>query len=303
MFPGPVFRAELLMTSRRPRYYILRVGYGLILLAGLGMEFGKWRVDSGQLQRMEIREMAAFSMATFAAYAWWQLAAILALTPGLVAGVIAEERKRKTLHYLLASQLTSREIVLGKLGARLLHVFVFLAMGLPVFSLVSLFGGIDPEFVAYITGVTISTALLLASGSILISTFARGPRQAVVVAYAAEFVWVIGSSIVHGNERYMVWPPWLAWMGPFNRLAYAMSPLGVMQWLTTFSGEQNFMRTRYTQAPVDADVVPGPDLPEPVGHPGADRPAVGLHPRLGRAWRCWPSGPCIGWKPARAAAR
>ena len=54
--------------------------------------------------------------------------AVLLLTPTLVAGVIADERQRKTLHYLLASRLSSGEIILGKLAARLLHVGVFLGL-------------------------------------------------------------------------------------------------------------------------------------------------------------------------------
>ena len=42
--------------------------------------------------------------------------------PALVAGIISDEYQRKTLHYLLASRLSSAEIVLGKLGARMVHV-------------------------------------------------------------------------------------------------------------------------------------------------------------------------------------
>ena len=67
--------------------------------------------------------------------------AVLVLTPAIVAGVIADEKQRKTLQYLMVSRLNSAEIVLGKLFARLLHIGVFLAIGLPVMSLTSLFGG------------------------------------------------------------------------------------------------------------------------------------------------------------------
>ena len=47
---------------------------------------------------------------------------MLVLTPALVAGVIADEKQRKTLHYLMASRLNSAEIVLGKLLVRMLYV-------------------------------------------------------------------------------------------------------------------------------------------------------------------------------------
>ena len=70
---------------------------------------------------------------------------MLLLTPALVAGVIADEKQRKTLHYLMASRLSSAEIVLGKLLVRMLYVTVLLGVSLPVLSLLVLLGGIDPR--------------------------------------------------------------------------------------------------------------------------------------------------------------
>ena len=37
MLLGPVFRAELLRTARRRRYYAIRLIYGLLLLAIIGL--------------------------------------------------------------------------------------------------------------------------------------------------------------------------------------------------------------------------------------------------------------------------
>ena len=65
---------------------------------------------------------------------------VLVLTPPLVAGVIADEKQRKTLHYLMASRLSSAEIVLGKLLVRMLYVTVLLGVSLPVLSLLVLMG-------------------------------------------------------------------------------------------------------------------------------------------------------------------
>ena len=63
-----------------------------------------------------------FAFSTFCAITIGQEILVLLLTPALVAGVIADEKQRKTLHYLMASQLTSAEIVLGKLLVRMLYV-------------------------------------------------------------------------------------------------------------------------------------------------------------------------------------
>ena len=76
----------------------------------------------------------------------------------MVAGTIADERQRKTLHYLLASRLSSFEIVVGKLAARLLQLVVLVLTGLPIMSILSLFGGLDPPLIVAAFAGTLTTA-------------------------------------------------------------------------------------------------------------------------------------------------
>lgn len=191
MLPGPVFNVELLTTARRARYYLVRVLYASILLFVLYQTYSSffwWRARPGN--SYSIREMSNFAKTTFGSIAMSQLIAVLVLTPTLVAGVIADEKQRKTLHYLLASRLTSGEIVLGKLAARLLHVGVFLAIGLPIVSLIGLFGGVDPEFVVLAYAGTFTTAFFLAGISIWVSTTARRVRDAIFAVYLIEIAWL-----------------------------------------------------------------------------------------------------------------
>jgi len=152
------------------------------------------------------------------------------LTPTLVAGVIADERQRKTLHYLLASRLSSGEIILGKLAARLLHVGVFLGLGLPILSLLSLFGGVDPLGVVAYYAATITTAFFLASLSILISTYARRPREAISQVYMLEVAWLFLPSMIDAIGPRSGWPwneiyPWIA---PVNAWVAATSPASLL---------------------------------------------------------------------------
>ena len=140
MLLGPVFRAELLRTARKRHYYSLRTVYAIILLLIV------WSNFQGLLERAETRggsplidDFAEFALNTFLWFAGVQLATILILVPALFGGVIADEKQRKTMHYLMASRLSSGEIVLDKLAARLLHVGVFVLLGMPVMSLLTLF--------------------------------------------------------------------------------------------------------------------------------------------------------------------
>jgi ABC-type Na+ efflux pump permease subunit len=220
---GPVFHFERITTARRTRYYVLRVVYGLFLLYALWQEYLSWRWMP--LAAATIKNMSLFAQAAFLGFAGGQGFALLVLTPALVAGVIADERQRKTLDYLLASQLSSTEIVLGKLAARLLHVGVLVAIGLPVVCLVALFGGLDPWDVLAVYVGTGSVTLLVASLSIALSTVARRPREAILVAYILLAVWLLLPTMIDPIARHLDWP--LQWVKPVNDLVLLTHPLKV----------------------------------------------------------------------------
>jgi len=224
MLPGPVFNVELLISARRRHYYVIRLLYGLILLILLWSNYRALQ-GWGPRQRAEYstNELAAFAVGTFSSFASLQAGAILALTPALVAGAVADERRRKTLHYLLASRLSGGEIVLGKLMARLLHVGVLLAIGLPVMSLLGLFGGIDPNYVLMVYAATTTTAFFLAAISILVSSVTKRPRDAILVAYLLELCWLALVPVLHFWLR-SDFPALNALVGPVFDFLYATHP-------------------------------------------------------------------------------
>ena len=187
---GPVFQAELFTLSRRARFFVGRTLYGLLVLFIVSTTYqsmARMYYASGEIP---IDALASFGQAIFSAFATLQGVIILMMTPALVAGAIADERQRKTLHYLMASQLSSAQIILGKVAARLLRVAVIGAIGLPVLSLISLFGGIDPLLVLVVYCATATTTFFLASVSIYCSIGAVKPRDAIARAYLFEILWL-----------------------------------------------------------------------------------------------------------------
>ncbi|MDE2508914.1 MAG: ABC transporter permease subunit [Planctomycetota bacterium] len=233
MLPGPVFNVELLTTARRARYYVLRFVYGAILLLLVWMNNPELHRYGPSRTRHEysINEIASIGQTLFWTFFVAQSITILTLTPALVAGTIADERERRTLHYLMASMLSSPEIVLGKLGARMLHVGVFMLVGLPIMSLLSLFGGVDPEWVLRSFIGTISTAWLLSAASIWASTWSKRPRDAIAFVYLLEFAWLFLPTIIDTVLRTpgVVWP-WTyiyAAIQPANDWLVVSSPIGL----------------------------------------------------------------------------
>jgi ABC-type transport system involved in multi-copper enzyme maturation permease subunit len=233
MLPGPVFNVELITTARRARYYAIRFVLGMLLLYSVVQVQTPWprRASLWSGGEASIREMAAIGMSLFATITSVQGVAVLLLTPALVAGVVADEKRRKTLHYLMSSRLSSAEIILGKLFARLLHIGVFLAVGLPVLSLISLFGGVEPLLVVMVYAGTFSTAFFLAALAVLISTLARRPREAVSQVYILEIAWLFVPSLISwlmpmAGGR---WVQVYEWIKPVNDVLRWSSPFSLVQ--------------------------------------------------------------------------
>lgn len=188
MVPGPVFWLEITTTARRGRYHLLRIGYAVSLLMVL------WTIDwvlaNWMGRRFTSHEMGQFAHVCLLCLAMYQELVVLLLTPLIVAGVIAEAKQRRILHDLLTSDLTSSEIVIGKMLARLAHVAVFLVVSLPVLCMLSLLGGVDPGIVLLVTAGSAATALFVAGLAILLSTLARRVRDALFSCYALIGLWL-----------------------------------------------------------------------------------------------------------------
>ena len=228
---GPVLRYELLTTSRRPRYFWMRVLYGLLLLFFLYQQEQSYQISLMSYQISQTQTSLRFlAESIFAAVAGTQLTALMFFTPAMVAGVIADEAKRKTLYDLLSSGLSSTSIVLGKLSARLVHLFVLIAVGVPVMAFVELLGGLDPTMVLYVYIGTITTIFAVGGLSILVSVVARSPREAIVASYALLIAWVIGPLLFGQLFRHMIWP--FNYLDILNQGATISSPTWISSQLT-----------------------------------------------------------------------
>src|SRR5262249_40529334 len=99
---GPVFHAELLTTARRSRYYAIRAIYVMAILCVLWSSYeSTFGFLPGDSATIPVTYMTRFARQLFSSFALTQAITMLAITPALVAGTIATEKQRKTLHYLL----------------------------------------------------------------------------------------------------------------------------------------------------------------------------------------------------------
>src|SRR5260370_27681798 len=102
-----------------------------------------------------------------------ELTLVLMAAPAVTAGAICLDKARGTLDHVLATDLSNAEIVLGKLGVRLVPVLGLIACALPVAALGGLLGGIDPQalFGSFLT--SLAFAMLGCSLALPLSVWGR----------------------------------------------------------------------------------------------------------------------------------
>lgn len=194
---GPVLVYDVLRSARRGRFILVRWLYAIGLLLLLLWVYAIWRTETYYYRQHtvtnEFRELAKLAEQYFIAFSIAQFCAVALLTPAYVAGAIAEEKEKKTLEFLLATDLENREIIFGKLVSRLGNLALFILTGLPVLSLMQFFGGIDPGLLLASFAATGITAVSLAGLSILNSVLRRRARDAIILTYLAAIGYLVAT--------------------------------------------------------------------------------------------------------------
>lgn len=202
---GPVLFYDLIRSTRRGRYAVLRCLYAAALLVMLFLFYSRWTntiLDVMSVQGIDRTKAAQFAEEFFHGFMTLQFIAVVLLTPAFTAGAIAEEKERRTLEFLFTTDLRSHEIVLGKLLSRLAFLTLLMLTGLPVLSLLQFLGGVDPNLVVGGFAATLLTMLSLASLSLFNSAYARKPLTAMFLTYLQVAVYLVGSTLLAGMVDY-----------------------------------------------------------------------------------------------------
>src|SRR6516225_8182410 len=184
MFPGPFLKREMVTSVRCARVVRDRLIALLLVAGGVAGCVVVW-------DRTSVREAAWFALVAFGLTAFAQAGIAIGLVVGSVAPAIASERDRKSLDALLATQLSSAEIVVGTMAAGLLRAANGLATALPVVVLMVFLGGVDPWLVLLSGAALAPTALAVAAISVVASVGARTRGRAVSGAVWLVFAWLV----------------------------------------------------------------------------------------------------------------
>jgi ABC-type transport system involved in multi-copper enzyme maturation permease subunit len=193
--PGPVFVYEWITASRRWQVYAVRSLFVLGLLAAFLM-MGMSREAVVVADPAGLRVLAQLGERLFVAVIGTQLTLVLLAAPAATAGAISLDRSRGTLTHLLVTDLSDREIVLGKLAARLVPVVTLVACTLPVLQILTLLGGVDPEALLGAFVVTLGVAVLGCCLALVFSIWVRKTHEALLATYAVWGLWLLGPSMI-----------------------------------------------------------------------------------------------------------
>jgi ABC-type transport system involved in multi-copper enzyme maturation permease subunit len=222
---GLFLRREVITSTRRGSVFSDRRGAACLAAAVIGICFGVW--DWWGWDRGSVGGAASFGFWMFGVLVVAEAMLAIGLVLGAAAPAIASERDRKSLDSLLATRVSSADVVLGALGASLLRYANRLAALAPLMVLITCLGGIDPRLVALSFAGIASTAVVTASLSVAVSAGARTTRQAVAYALMWTMAWtMLPVLVVMLLPR--IWPAATAWTAPIAVRMLDASPVGVI---------------------------------------------------------------------------
>jgi ABC-type transport system involved in multi-copper enzyme maturation permease subunit len=178
---NPVIGRELRVRVRVGRAYLLQAFYLAFLILIVALAYQAAIGDNPDL-RNPVRVQEA--LVEFYRIVMSMLVALIALiAPALTANAITLERERKTMDLLLATPLTARQLLVGKLIGSFAFIVLLLALTLPVSAVSVLLGGVSfPELLkAYL--LIACGGLVLCAIALFSSVYARNSTLAVLWSY------------------------------------------------------------------------------------------------------------------------
>lgn len=178
LFLNPVMVKEIKLRFRNAKSFTGLFFY--LLIMGIFV-FGFVNLTSSLSGSGFFRPEESFML--FSMLSYIQLGLILFITPGLTAGTVSTEREKQTLNILLTTAQSSFQIIFGKLTSSVAFLLLLLIAGLPLYSMVFLYGGVSPSQIAAIFLFYFLTLLAIGSLGVMYSTVTRRTIVSMIATY------------------------------------------------------------------------------------------------------------------------
>ncbi len=226
MLIGPVFTREAAIAPRRPRIYVARTVYVILLLLLMSTA---WAVLTGTQRVRDVGDLARFGTVLLQILAPLQLALALFFSALLAASAVAQEKDKRTLILLLMTNLSNCELVLGRLLASLLQMLVLCAASLPLFMLSTWFGGVSFDQIGRVFLVTLVSVIACGSLGSTLALWREKTFQALAMTVLVLVLWLAAWEIVASGALGAGWleiscQQWAAAFSPWRAIQEATRP-------------------------------------------------------------------------------
>ena len=203
-------------------------------------QLSPYRASRGQT--VSIETLATYGEIFYLTIVSIELTLVLLAAPAATAGAVCLDKARGTLDHLLATDLSNAEIVLGKLGVRLVPSLGLIACVLPLMALSGLLGGIDPTALLGSFLTAVGCVVLCSSLAFTLSVWGRKTHEVLMLTYLIVILWM-SSPLLLMVVAYLVGVP-----------TPGQVPLLYREW-TCYSNPYFLVYAPYTAAPGDVSLI------------------------------------------------
>jgi ABC-type transport system involved in multi-copper enzyme maturation permease subunit len=220
---GPLFVREVITAPRQFKHFLMRAGYVFALFV---LFYTAAQATFGWQQVRNIGELASFGTLVFQIVALVQLALVLFFAVLFAAGNVAQEKDRRTLLLLLMTDLTSSELVIGKLTASLLVVGVLLAISFPVMAFIHLLGGVSVDQMAWVLAISAAAGLTAGAWGTLVAFWREKTFQTLAISVLGIVLLIAVAEAVVALLPASSVVETVGLVNPFRAILTVLDPLG-----------------------------------------------------------------------------
>lgn len=196
---NPVYKRETMVTARSFRLALTLLAFNgvLALVALLNMYSTLAQVRlTAEIQYGSFMDLYLF-------VAVLEFVMLIFIMPAISAGSISGERERQTLDLMLTTQMTPKDIVLGKLMSSLSTMFLLIVSSFPIIAMVFVYGGVTMKDLLLLMACFMVAGLFVGSLGLCCSAMFKKSTLSTVVTYAVMGVVVFGTFGVNWFMQYM----------------------------------------------------------------------------------------------------
>jgi len=220
---GPLFHRQILIIPRPIKHFLVRAGYVFVLLV---LMYTAGQATFGWQSLRDVGDSARFGKFLFDLFAGVQLTLVIAASLLAASASVAQEKDRRTLVLLLMTDLSTVELVFGKIVASLLTVFTLIVASLPVFCLVHGLGGMTLTQILWVEALCVASAFAAGAWGVLVAFWREKTFQTLAISALGTILFVgaveilasvMGTGTIAGE--------WIGSLDPFRALYGILNPL------------------------------------------------------------------------------